>query len=302
MTTLLLILSIGMFILQSVSMKFIKAKTLPDKLFVNAIFTLIAGIGMSLYLVNDPTPFTLSGTTFFFGCIFGFLFAFTILFYNLAISSGPLSYTAFYFSSSMLLPTIAGLIFFNEEMNAFLIIAILLFLVAFYFLNVPTNKKEANDSNPSVKTNASSKKTWLIFCTLSFLGNGSLSIVQKFQQFLSNGTEASGMIVTGFYVASLCYFISYLILNATKKTSRPSTLIKENKVSIVLLATGSLCGNLLLTRLAGMMPSSYLFPLVHGSIILGITLISTAFFHEKLSPQGKFGILLGVMAVVFINL
>ena len=74
------------------------------------------------------------------------------------------------------------------------------------------------------------------------------------------------------------------------------------------LATGWLLGavlaegNLLLTVLAGRVDSSYLFPLVQGSIIVGVALCSALLFREKLSPRGWLGIALGVAAIVTIQL
>ena len=50
------------------------------------------------------------------------------------------------------------------------------------------------------------------------------------------------------------------------------------------------------------MDASYLFPLVQGSIIVGVTLCSVLLFREKLSARGRFGILLGVAAIAVINL
>ncbi|WP_029502156.1 DMT family transporter [Lachnoclostridium phytofermentans] len=303
MTTLLLILSITFFILQSVSMKFIKAETLPEKMLIHGSFTLVAGIGMCLFLFLSKEPFTFSKNTVLFGILFGFLFAFTILFYNLAINSGPLSYTAFYFSSSMLLPTLFGLLFLKEELRWTLIVAIMLFLIAFYFLNVT---KESKDESAS-STQRKQKRQWLLYCILTFIGNGCLAIVQKLHQHLQHGTEASGLMLLGFAFASLCYFIAYPVVKQSSSNKgsiilSPKKKAKENLIPILFLAAGSLLGNLLLTSLAGKIPSSYLFPLVQGSIILGITIISTLFFHEKLSTRGKIGILLGVLAIVFINI
>lgn len=302
MVPLLLLLSIAFFILQSVSMKFIKADTLTNKLLVNGCFTLVAGIGMGAYLLLQK-PSSLHLETVLFGCLFGFLFAFTILFYNLAIHSGPLSYTAFYFSSSMLLPTVFGLVFFKETLRGTLVIALFLFLLAFYFLNVPSKK-----SQKDCMEGKSSKKRWLIYCFLTFLGNGSLSIIQKLHQYQLEGTEASPFMFFGFCFATLFYLMAYLLVKSVEQRtsdwqSTPLvSLLKKNFLPILFLAAGSLLGNLLLTSLAGKIPGSYLFPLVQGSIILGITLISVLFFHEKLSVRGKLGIFLGVLAIVCINL
>ena len=60
--------------------------------------------------------------------------------------------------------------------------------------------------------------------------------------------------------------------------------------------------NLLLTWLAGRVDASYLFPLVQGSIIVGVTLCSGLLFREKLSARGRLGILLGGAAIAVINL
>ena len=302
MTTLLLILSITFFILQSVSMKFIKADTLPEKMLIHGTFTLIAGFGMCLFLFLSGEPFALSKNTVLFGCLFGFLFAFTILFYNLAINSGPLSYTAFYFSSSMLIPALFGLLFLKEVVRGTLIIAITLFLMAFYCLNVTEDMKDGSNSITLRKH----KKQWHFYCVLTFVGNGCLAIVQKLHQQLQQGTEASGLMLLGFAFASLCYFIAYPFVKLSSPRKgvdilSPAKKMKVNLLPILFLAAGSLLGNLLLTSLAGKIPSSYLFPLVQGSIILGITIISTLFFHEKLSARGKIGIFLGVLAIVFMN-
>ena len=81
-----------------------------------------------------------------------------------------------------------------------------------------------------------------------------------------------------------------------------TALLRQNALAAVLLAGGSVGGNLLLTWLAGRVDASYLFPLVQGSIIVGVTLCSVLLFREKLSARGRLGILLGVAAIAVINL
>ena len=83
-----------------------------------------------------PNMFTVSPATLRHGIAFGVLFALTILFYNLAIASGPLSYTTFYFSASMLVPAFAGVLLFGEALTFTLAAAVALFLAAFWCLNV----------------------------------------------------------------------------------------------------------------------------------------------------------------------
>ena len=82
-----------------------------------------------------------------------------------------------------------------------------------------------------------------------------------------------------------------------------ATIRKKRKepVSVFPRDTGG-WSRLLLTWLAGRVDASYLFPLVQGSIIVGVTLCSVLLFREKLSARGRLGILLGVAAIAVINL
>lgn len=296
MNTIFLLAAIALFILQSVSMKWVRAAAIPDKLLVNGLFSAVAGVGMAIAFLLIPALRGVNGTTLLFGILFGLLFALTILFYNLAINSGPLSYTTFYFSASMLIPSAAGIVFFHEPLTPAAVGGAALFLAAFYLLNVPS-------SEPIAPSPSASKKKWLLYCGLTFLFNGSLSVIQKSHQTVTGGTQASGLMLVGFLSAAAFYLIGYFCMNGTRQTQDSTAgLLRANLIPALALAFGSLGGNLLLTYLAGSMSGSYLFPVVQGSIILGVTLVSVFFFRERLSVSGKLGILTGIAAIVVINL
>ena len=96
--------------------------------------------------------------------------------------------------------------------------------------------------------------------------------------------------------------LSWRCAARTAGGSGPGLLLRRNLPAVLLLAAGSAGGNLLLTVLAGRVDASYLFPLVQGSIIVGVALCSALLFREKLSPRGWLGIALGVAAIVTIQL
>ena len=295
MTVLLVLAAIALFVLQSVSLKLLRADRLCDKLLANGAFALLSGICMALVGLLVPSLGAVSLPTLLWGLAFGVLFALTILFYNLAISAGPLSYTAFYFSASMLVPTLAGILFFQEAARPSLAGAIVIFLAAFFFLNVTPGRAKV----PREPVN----KKWILLCVLTFCCNGALAVIQKCHQTALGSTESGGLMLVGFLTAAGCYLLGYL---ATRKRApkgpSPAALLRGSWLPVCLLAAGSLGGNLLLTYLAGVLPSSYLFPLVQGSIIVGVTLVSTFAFREKLSLWGRLGLGLGVCAIVLINL
>ena len=292
MTAVFLLCTIILFVLQTLSMKLQHAEHLPQKLLVNCAFSLLAAAAMGAGRLAVPDMFTVSPATLRHGIAFGVLFALTILFYNLAIASGPLSYTTFYFSASMLVPAFAGVLLFGEALTFTLAAAVALFLAAFWCLNVTPGGAQKPEPR------------WLTLCALTFLCNGLCAVVQKSQQNATGGAEAAGLMLVGFCTAAACYALAYLALRGRLPAGAAdgAALLRQNALAAVLLAGGSVGGNLLLTWLAGRVDASYLFPLVQGSIIVGVTLCSVLLFREKLSARGRLGILLGVAAIAVINL
>lgn len=299
MNTLLILITIMLFSAQTLSMKLIKAGPLRERLLIYAGFTFIASAGMLLFSLFQPEARQISTETLMFGILFGLGFMLTIIFYNLAISSGPLSYTAFYFSASMLIPTVTGIIAFNEALSVTAIAAVVLFLAAFYFINVNPNPKSDNTKKGD---------KWLLYCLLTFLFNGLLAVIQKFHQHQMDGTQSSGLMFVGFCSAFVFYILAYTVQYATGKKQASlsmtgeSAVLRYNILPMVLLAATSLIGNIIMTFLSGVVPSSYLFPLVQGSVIVSITVCSMLFFRERLTTYGKIGITLGVLAIIIINL
>ena len=162
MTAVFLLCTIILFVLQTLSMKLQHAEHLPQKLLVNCAFSLLAAAAMGAGRLAVPDMFTVSPATLRHGIAFGVLFALTILFYNLAIASGPLSYTTFYFSASMLVPAFAGVLLFGEALTFTLAAAVALFLAAFWCLNVAPGGAQRPEPR------------WLALCALTFLCNGLL--------------------------------------------------------------------------------------------------------------------------------
>ena len=299
MNTLLILITIMLFSAQTLSMKLIKAGPLRERLLIYAGFTFIASTGLLLFSLYQPEARQISTETFMFGILFGLGFMLTIIFYNLAISTGPLSYTAFYFSASMLIPTVTGIIAFNEALSVTAIAAVVLFLAAFYFINV----------NPNPKSDSTKKgDKWLLYCLLTFLFNGLLAVIQKFHQHQMDGTQSSGLMFVGFCSAFVFYMLAYIVQYVTGKKQESlsmageSAVLRYNILPMVLLAATSLIGNIIMTYLTGVVPSSYLFPLVQGSVIVSITVCSMLLFRERLTTYGKIGITLGVLAIIIINL
>lgn len=293
MVSALLLFSVAFLVIQTISLKHIKVANLRENILVNGVFSGIIGVCLVLYALFSPMTF--SPSTVLLGALFGIVFLATVGCYYYAMQTGPLSYTTFFFSASMLIPALAGIFLFKEQPKISTIIGIVLFLIAFYFISVLSASKGGQIN-----------KKWIILCFTTFVFNGSLAVIAKLQQTILQGEEVISMMLISFCSAFVFAMIAYFILiQKSKDKIVIKTDIKTIKSSLLLLvgaAVGTGGGNIILTFLTSRLSGAYLFPLVQGGVMVMITLYSLLFLKEKMNKFGIIGICFGVMAIVVINL
>ncbi|NMA83423.1 MAG: EamA family transporter [Epulopiscium sp.] len=296
MTIFLIISAILFFVMQTLALKKIKVNTLRENILTTGIFTGMIAIAFGLWGLYQPMQ--ISKETIYFGTIFGILFIATIATYYYAMQTGPLSYTTFFYSTSMLIPSLAGILVWKEELSGTIILGMVLFLAAFYFISVHGSEKGTEESNKN--------KKWMILCFSSWLLNGSLSVVVKTQQTILKGTESTEMMMASFAAACIVSLIAYLFLLFINKEQKAMKQEIRNMTSstipLLAVALGSGAGNVIVTYLSSRVPSAYLFPFTLGGMMVGVTLYSVIFLKEKINKFGIIGILLGIIAMVAINI
>lgn len=294
MNTILIAVTVLFFVTQSAALKKIKIISLRQNLLSTAISSGMIAAALAVWAVAVRPAF--SAETLLYGAIFGAVFVVTLAAYYFAMQSGPLSYTSFFFSASMLIPSVAGLLFWKEPFRWNVGIGIVLFLAAFYFITVLGGSKGGKVS-----------RRWLVLCALTWACNGSLSIFMNLQQRslkrANLPAEPSQMMLVSFGVAFALALAVCLFLGRKGEGLRADLpVMRRSLLPIVLVAAGTGGGNVLTSYLTGVVPSSYLFPVVQGSTMVLITLYSMLVLKEKINAAGKIGILIGACAIVFINL
>ena len=166
MNTILIAVTVLFFVTQSAALKKIKIISLRQNLLSTAISSGMIAAALAVWAVAVRPAF--SAETLLYGAIFGAVFVVTLAAYYFAMQSGPLSYTSFFFSASMLIPSVAGLLFWKEPFRWNVGIGIVLFLAAFYFITVLGGSKGGKVS-----------RRWLVLCALTWACNGSLSILPR---------------------------------------------------------------------------------------------------------------------------
>lgn len=227
------------------------------------------------------------------GILYGGLFVATMFCYYSAMQCGPLSYTTFFFSASMLIPSLAGIVLWKEPFTWPVGIGICLFLAAFYLVGVPGGERGQRMSGK-----------WIALCFLCWLGNGCCSLVVKAHQMQMGGRESEELLIAAFSSAALIALLLYggMRMRSGAAAGGDAALLRRSLGWLVLAAMGNGVGNALVTYLSTRLPGTYLYPMVLGGMLLAVTLYSVFVLKEAISKRGIAGIVIGFAAIVVINI
>ena len=289
---LLLLLMIVLFVFQSTALKKIEVDSIRQNLLVTGISSGMIAAALAVWAA--VTGLTFSTVTLLCGLVFGIVFIVCLACYQFALKTGPMTYTAFFFSASMLIPAATGLIFWKEPLTWAVIVGIILFLAAFYFISVFGGEKGEKGSF-----------RWMILCFFTWLTNGSLSIILKIHSSTlakqEMASESVQIMLISFAVAAVGAMIVWALMGKGQyRTDMAFT--KKNLLQITLMAVGTGGGNILVSYLTGLIPSSYLFPVFQGALMVILTLYSAFALKERISKGGRIGVILGILGIIIINL
>ena len=187
-------------------------------------------------------------------------------------------------SAGMILPCILGHFFWSEPLSLFSAIGILLAVASIVLL------KDGG------KTNGRFGLSGILLGTLVFLASGGVMILQKLMGLYFTGESIGAYNFYSFVTAFL--LIGILV--------RPVNNARSDIKAILLCAVGSalsLCIiSLVMTALAGKVPSAILFPLFNGIGIISVCVGSVFAFGEKMTPRKAVGLILGVLGLCLVNL
>lgn len=293
MTMPLILLAILFFGIQPVAMKKIRVTSLRVNILQTGAFSGVVAVGFWIW--GAAAGIRIGAPTFWYGVLFGAVLIATIACYYYAMHTGPLSYTSFFYSASMVIPSLAGVLIWHDEFRWTAAAGIALFLAAFYFISVP-GSRESGGGN----------RKWLLLCLATWLLNGGLSVIVKAQQMAMKGEEASSMTTVAFSSACVFSFAAYGILTALSgktKEIRPDLLgLRSAALPLLALAVGNGGGNLTITYLSSRVSSAYLFPVVLGGMMVAVTVYSVLVLKEKINKYGVAGLLTGVAALLVLNI
>lgn len=267
---------------QNILKKSFTKKAAGKGVYTFSLITSLSGMGFFILTSRDLSwnsgliPFAL---------FFALSFSAATVFGTLAISCGELSLTSLVTSFSLMIPTFYGLIFLREPITIGLIPGLILLAASLILIN----KKQ---------TQTVGNAKWLIYVLIAFAGNGMCSVVQKMQQ-----STFCGAYKNEFMILSLAFVCAIMCIAATLSERRHIAVYTKSGWHFA-LAYGVMNGtvNLFVMILSGLMSVSLMFPLISVGGIVVTFIISKLFYKETLTKAQHIGFLLGIAAVIFLNL
>ena len=258
------------------------------------IATFVSGFLVAL-LFLIITAFKPEFTWFSFGmaALYTSLCAFYSLLGYKIMSIGKVAvYTLFLMLGGMFLPFLYGVIFLNESISLFKILALVILIGA---LIMPVLEKSEGDKPKN--------KLFYILCFIVFIANGFVSITSKAHQINVNAVNSNSFMV---WVAVCNLIISIIVLTVSfiKAGKTQSGEIVKNVVTpknigiLVLSAAVGNVGGFLIIYCAKTVDASVLFPLVTCGAIIATAVFGRLFFKEKIGRYALISVLLAVAATV----
>lgn len=216
---------------------------------------------------------------------FALFFGMAVLFTFFAVREGSLSFTSLATSYSLIIPTLSGLVLYEESVSKFFYVGLVTLLVSLVLINEYKDGKKFTFK-------------WIVYVLLAFIGNGMCSTVQTYQQHVFDGKYKSELMI----IALLTVSSVLVIISLCKERKDIKECISKGSVYMFLYGIKVALVNLLVMVLSRKMNVSLMFPLISGGGLIVTSLISIFIYKEKLTVKQYIGLALGVCAVVLINI
>lgn len=252
----------------------------------NLIYVMCVVVGWAILWACD---FSFEIKVLPYSLIFAVGYAAAIMGLIISMKNGPMALTSLIFQLSIVATSIWGFMFWDSPVTLPVIIGLILVLLSLFFC-LYTKKKEG-EKGVSLK--------WVVCVGITFLANGTLSVVQRQQPLDFAGEHSSMMMFFG-------VFFAFIIILAAFLKSNKSEVREVVKTSGFIPVLSGIC-NVLMNLFVILLATSPLSPsLVYPTIGVGGIIITTLFsviaLKEKKTPLQWIGILFGAAATVLLSI
>ena len=237
----------------------------------------IAGV-VAFVIMGAFTGASLHFPTLLFGGLYGIFLCVSMFTGFIALEIGPMALTSIISSFSLVIPLIAGITVWGEQMSTASVIGVNLMLSSIVMINI---KKEGKIS-----------PRWSALAILTMISNGICSIIQKMHQIRYPGEHKTEFMIFAFLVV-------LIVLTFKRVASRGKLVVSKTGLCAGVMNGAS---NYIVLMLAATVEASLLFPMVSVTNIIAIWLISRVMFREKLKVTQLVGVIAGLISIFLLNI
>ena len=230
---------------------------------------------------------------------FGLFFVLTLATMTLAMNCGHMGVTLLIQNSSLLIPTLFGMIAWGERLTLVkgVGVALILALLALSAGDTPP----ANDEQFNTPR---ARRRWIALTLLAFFGDGALGILQG---LMSRACADVGSVAFTFWTSLFSVIAAAaLILFYRARGVRADYITPKTRGHFLLwscgIGLGTAGGNCLSILALVSLPGVVFFPLRQGSVVLLMWLAGVVLYKEKINRRGIWMLLCGLAGLVLLNL
>lgn len=204
-----------------------------------------------------------------------------------AMRVGAMSTTSICVMYGMIIPSIAGPIFWKETIGALQIVGILMMIVSLWLIK---------DKSPTQEK--STTKKWTVLAIFAFILSGMAGVMEKIHQ--STGAKDERLFFV--FVACACMFVFSVVAGMIIR--KKSEKIPAKSTAFIAMGSGLVIGlystvNLILS---GKLDSMIYYPIANGGAMLLTILMSVIIFKERFDKPRIIGTIIGLLGILCLSL
>lgn len=203
-----------------------------------------------------------------------------------AMKIGPMSTTSLVVLYGMVIPMIAGPIFWKEPLSVLQLVGTVMIIVSIWLIN----KKEA-DSRPA-------EKKWIWIIIILFFLSGFAGLMEKIHQSTSGRDEKSMFLFSAYLIMFVISLFGKLLTRKNGTKGNQKTTALYGSISGIIIFGYALVN----LTLAGNLDSMIYYPVSNGGAFILTVLVSVAVFGEKCTKKQVFGFVTGLLSVLLLSL
>jgi len=268
-----------------VVMKLFKQFKIDNWQAISVNYIVATAFGFIIYQGEISTEVIIEKDWLIYSLLLGLTFICTFFIFALSSQKVGVALTSVASKMSVVIPVIAGLILLGETINWLSGLGIAVALIAFYL----TLGGRKNSSFP---------RKYIILPLLLFAGNGVNDTIMKYSEYhYVSDTNDLILYLSMVFFTAMVLGVMISLVRLIKNTFKPAM---RNVMAGIILGLINFGSTFYILKAMSIYDSSVVFPITNAGIVSLSALVGFIFFKEKLNTRNWIGILLAILAILFI--